>query len=99
MKNMTEKKGHFEKGRWVLESEPPVTRTDENVIDKRFTDATKSVLSSVDDVMKVTRDLVTTTEGKQYIEKTIKDTQTQIQKSFDEIISQIKDELDKKVKR
>ena len=96
---MAENKGHFEKGRWVLESEPPVTRTDENVIDKRFTDATKSVLSSVDDVMKVTRDLVTTTEGKQYIEKTIKDTQTQIQKSFDEIISQIKDELDKKVKR
>ena len=43
-------------------------------------------------------DLVTTEEGKQHIEKTIKDTQTQIQKSFDDIISRIKDELDKKVK-
>jgi len=95
---MTEKKGHFEKGRWVVESEPAVTQTGGNVIDKRFSEATKSVISSIDDVMKVTRDLVTTEEGKQYIEKTIKDTQTQIQKSFDEIISRVKDELDKKVK-
>ena len=98
MKNMTEKKGHFEKGRWVLESEPPVTQTGGNVIEKRFSEATKSVISSIDDVMKVTRDLVTTEEGKQYIEKTINDTQTQIQKSFEEIISRVKDELDKKVK-
>jgi len=81
-----------------MESEPPVTQTGENVIEKRFSEATKSVISSIDDVMKVTRDLVTTEEGKQHIEKTIKDTQTQIQKSFDDIISRVKDELDKKVK-
>ena len=49
-------------------------------------------------MMKVTRDLITTEEGKQYLEKTLKDTQTQIQKSFDEIISRVKDELDKKIK-
>ena len=99
---MTEQKGHFEQGRWVAENEPvatpAATPADGNVIDKRFSEATKSVISSVDDVMKVTRDLVTTEEGKQYIEKTIKDTQSQIQKSFDEIIGQIKSELDKKVK-
>jgi hypothetical protein len=95
---MTEQKGHFEQGRWVVESEPPVTRTDENVIDTRFSEATKSVISSVDNVMKVTRDLVTTEEGKQYIEKTMKDTQTQLQRSFDELISHLKGELDKKVK-
>jgi ElaB/YqjD/DUF883 family membrane-anchored ribosome-binding protein len=98
VKNMTEEKGHFEKGRWVVESEPSVSQTNGNVIDKRFSDAAKSVISSVDEVMKVTRDLVTTEEGKQYIEKTIKDTQMQIQKSFDEIISRAKDELDKKIK-
>ena len=98
VKNMTEKKGHFEKGRWVLESEPSVTQTGENVIEKRFYEATKSVISSIDDVMKVTHDLVTTEEGKQYIEKTLKDPQMQIQKSFAEIISRVKDELDKKVK-
>ncbi len=96
---MAENKGHFEKGRWVVESELPVTPPEGNVIDKRFSDATKSVISSIDDVMKVTHDLVTTEEGKQYIEKTIKDTQTQIQKSFDDIISRVKDEVDKKVKQ
>jgi hypothetical protein len=95
---MTEQKGHFEQGRWVVESEPLVTQPDENVIDKRFSEATKSVISSVDNVMKVTRDLVATEEGKQFIEKTIKDTQTQIQRSFDEIIGRLKNELDKKVK-
>jgi hypothetical protein len=93
---MTEKKGHFEKGLWVAETEPPVTPTGGNVIDKRFSDATQSLISSVNDVMKVTHDLVTTEEGKQYIEKTLKDTQGQIQKSFDEIISRLKDKMDKK---
>ena len=93
---MTEQKGHFEQGVWVAENEPPVTRTGENVIDKRFSDATQSLLVSVNDVMKVTHDLVTTEEGKQYIEKTLKDTQAQIQKSFDEIFTRIKVRLDKK---
>ncbi|MDD1698810.1 MAG: hypothetical protein LUQ36_10635 [Methanoregula sp.] len=87
---MTEKKGHFEKGLWVEENEPSVTHTGGNVIDKRFSDATQSLISSVNDVMKVTHDLITTEEGKQYIEKTLKDTQAQIQKSFDEIISRWK---------
>lgn len=96
---MTEQKGHFEKGRWVTDSEPASAQTEANVIDKRFSEATKSVIMSVDNVMKVTRDLVTTKEGKQYIEKIIQDTQTQIQKSFDEIVSHVKNELDKTVKK
>lgn len=95
---MAEKKGHFEKGLFVEDKEPPATQTGAPVIDQRLSDATKSVISSVDDMLKVTRDLLTTEEGKQYLEKTLKDTQTQIQKSFDEIISKLKDELDKKVK-
>ena len=94
---MTETKGQFKNGVWVVETETPAPQPDVNVIDKRFSEATKSVISSIDDVMKVTHDLVTTEEGKQYIEKTIKDTQTQIQKSFDEIINRVKTEMDKKV--
>jgi len=93
---MTEKKGHFENGRWVEESEPSVTQTGGNVIDKRFSEATQAVISSVNDVMNVTHDLITTEEGKQYIEKTIKNTQEQIQKSFDEIVSRLKGKLDKR---
>jgi hypothetical protein len=93
---MTEKKGHFEKGLWVEETKPPVIPKSENVIDKRFSDATQSLISSVNDVMKVAHDLVTTEEGKQYIEKTLRDTQAQIQKSFDEIISPLKEKMEKK---
>jgi hypothetical protein len=96
---MTEEKGHFEKGVWVVESKPSATQTDGNVIDKRFTESTKAFISSVNDVMKVTHDLVTTKEGKQYIEKTINDTQMQIQKSFDGIIKSVKDELDKNLNK
>ena len=93
---MNEKNGHFEKGVWVAENEPSVTSTAENVIDKRLAEATQSLIFSVNDVMKVTHDLVTTEEGKQYIEKTLRDTQSQIQKSFDEMISRVKDKLSKK---
>jgi hypothetical protein len=96
---MSGNKGHYEKGQWVAESDPPVTPTGGNDIDKRFAEATKSVIASVDEVKKVTRDLVTTEEGKQYIEKTIRETETQIQKSFDEIINRVKDELDKNAKK
>ncbi len=96
VKNMTGTKGHFEKGQWVAENEPSVTKTDEKVIDKRFSDATQSLLLSLNDMMKVTHDLVTTEEGKQYVEKTLRTTQMQIQKSFDEIISRVKDKMDKK---
>ena len=94
VKNMTEKNGHFENGRWVAENETSVTQTSENIIDKRFSEATQAVISSVNDVMNVTNDLITTEEGKQYIEKTIKNTQAQIQKSFDEIISRVKGKMD-----
>jgi hypothetical protein len=95
---MTEKKGHFEKGVWVLDSEPVQPRANGDAIDKRFSEATKAVISSIDTVMGVTHDLVATEEGKQYIEKTIKDAQVQIQQSFDAIISRAKAELEK-VKR
>lgn len=95
---MTEIKGHFEKGLWVKDAEPACPVPDPNAFDKRFSEATKSVISSIDDVMKVTHDLVTTEEGKQYIEKTLKESQVQVQKSFDDIITRVKTELDKKVK-
>jgi hypothetical protein len=95
---MTDEKGHFEQGRWVVETPVPAPQNNEAVIDKRLADATKSVISSIDDVMKVTHDLITTDEGKQYIDKTMKDMQAELQKSFEQIIRRAKDELAKKVK-
>lgn len=89
---MTEKPGHFEKGIWV-EDRPP--QANGEAIDKRLSEATKAVIVSIDNVMNVTHDLVATEEGKQFIEKTFRDTEKQVQKSFDAIISRVKDELEK----
>lgn len=93
--SMTGKTGHFEKGQWVVDSEPPAPKANEDAIDKRLSEATRAVISSIDNVMTVTHDLVATDEGKQFIEITIKDAQKQIQQSFDAIISRAKAELDK----
>jgi hypothetical protein len=95
---MTEEKGHFEQGRWIVETMAPAPQNNEMVIDKRLADATKSVIASIDDVMKVTHDLITTEEGKQYIDKTMKEMQVELQKSFEQIIRRAKDELAKKAK-
>jgi len=92
---MTDKPGHFEKGIWVEDSQPASPQVNSEAIEKRLSQATKAVITSIDSVMSVTRDLVTTDEGKQFIEKTMKDTQNQIQVSFDAIISRARAELDK----
>jgi hypothetical protein len=92
---MTEKPGHFEKGLWVEDRPPATPRANGDAIDKRLSDATKAVISSIDNVMNVTHDLVATEEGKQFIDTTIRDTRKQIQLSFDAIISRAKIELEK----
>ena len=91
---MTEKKGHFEKGLWV---EDPVAAPakEENQIEIRLAAATKSVLVAMDDFAKVTRDLVATEEGKKHIENTVKETTVQVRKSFDDVLSQARAEVDK----
>jgi hypothetical protein len=91
---MTDKKGHFEKGHWV---EEPVAAPakEESQIDIRIAAATKSVISAMNDLAKVTHDLVATQEGKKYIENTVKETTVQVQKSFDDILARAKAEMDK----
>jgi hypothetical protein len=89
---MAEKPGHFEKGIWVEDHAP---QANGEAIDKRLSEATKAVISSIDNVMNVTHDLVATKEGKQYIETTIKDAQKHLQQSFDAILTRAKAELDK----
>jgi len=92
---MTDKPGHFEKGIWVEDIQPAAPQANGEAIEKRLSEAAKSVITSLDSVMSVTHDLVATDEGKQFIEKTMKDTQKQVQQSFDAIISRAKAELDK----
>lgn len=91
---MTEKKGHFKDGLWV---EDPVAapEQEEKPIDIRLAAATKSVISAMDDLAKVTHDLVATDEGKKHIEKTVKETTANVQKSFDDILARAKSEVEK----
>ena len=96
---MTEKPGHFEQGRWVEDPAPAAKTAAEPVIDKRLTDATKSVVSSIDQMMGVARDLLTTEEGKKYIGKTLEDTKHEIGKSFDAVLRQAKEEVDRHTRR
>lgn len=91
---MTEKKGHFEKGLWVEDTVAAPAKVEEP-IDVRIAAATKSVISAMDDLAKVTHDLVATEEGKKHIEKTVKETTVQVQKSFDDILARAKVEMDK----
>jgi hypothetical protein len=90
---MAEKKGHFDKGVWM--EDPAPSPAQEQPIDVRLANATKSVISAMDDFAKATRDLVTTEEGKKHIENTVKDTTAHVQKSFDDILAKAKAEAEK----
>lgn len=98
---MTEQKGHFEKGVWVEATVAPATPAatkNENPIDARLAAASRSVISAMDDLAKATHDLVATEEGKKHIEKTVKETTDEIEKSFNDIISKVKAEVEKAAK-
>ena len=93
-----EKPGHFEKGIWVEDKAVAAAPADAGAeaFDRRLSEATKAMFQSIDNVMNVTRDLVSTPEGKQYIEKSITDTRSQIQQSFDLFLKQARADLEKK---
>ncbi len=97
---MTEKAGHFEKGVWVDEPAVPKKNPETKIdpIDLRLAAATRQVLTALDELATATHDLVTTEEGKKHIEKTVKDTTTQVRKSFDEILARAKAGMDNAAK-
>ena len=94
---MTETSGHFEQGRWVKDP-VSVSPGNEIRIDARISTATTAVRAAMDEVATVTRDLVTSEEGKRYIEKTLQDTTVQVQKSFEDILIRTRAEIDTKIK-
>jgi hypothetical protein len=93
---MTGKNGHFVQGVWVEETAAP--EKNEVQIDARIEAATRAVITAIDEAAKVTHELVTTEEGKKHIEKTLKETTAQVQKSFDEVLKQAKSEMKKTIK-
>jgi hypothetical protein len=92
---MSEKAGHFENGIWIEEREPPTPQADRDAFEKRLSEATKAVITSIDNVMVVTHDLVNTDEGRQYIEKSIREAERQIQLSLDAIVGRVRAEVER----
>ena len=90
---MTTTNGHFEKGIWIEETVPAAENP--GTIDMRLADATKSVSVSIDELMTVAHDLVTTDEGRKCIGRTLEEAQAQLRKSFEEIIARAKLEVEK----
>jgi len=93
---MTETNGHFEEGRWVDDSSSAAARNNPSMMETRISEATASVIKSVEDLANVSHDLVTTEEGKQYLEKTLKDARAEIRKNVDRMIGSARLELRKK---
>jgi len=89
---MTETNGHFEKGIWI-EGTVPATETPDPV-DKRLSEATKSLRESIEELVTATFDLFTTDEGKMCMGRTFEEAQAQLRKSYDEIRARAKIELE-----
>jgi hypothetical protein len=100
---MTDAKGHFENGKWVLDKEEPATAapsaTAAPTMETRMNEAAKSVTTAFEDVIRVGRDLFETDQGRQYMEKTVKDAGAGFQKAFQDILSRAQDEIDRKARK
>jgi hypothetical protein len=94
---MTNAKGHFEQGRWVEDKESAPS-SPETPIDARISTATTAIIAAMDDIANVTRDLVTSEEGKKYIEKAVAESTTQVQKSIEDLLSRAKSDLERSIK-
>jgi len=94
---MTEQKGHFEKGRWIKEMEPSVVQPAGAALDQRLSEAVQGFRISLGEIVTITRELVTTEEGKQYVEQNVKHAQDRIRSSLDEIVIRAQNELDKRI--
>jgi hypothetical protein len=79
---MTEEKGHYEKGRWVLDPEPveeesapgaggpaPEEERGAPQVEDLAREASQSVKKAIDDVVVLGRNLFGTKEGRELIEK------------------------------
>lgn len=97
---LTEKNGRFVDGKWVEEQIPaqPVN-TSQAGIESRVAEVTKNVSATIDNAVKVGRELFETEEGRKYVEKSVRDAGNGLQKAFQDILTQAQAELDKTAKK
>jgi hypothetical protein len=106
MEEMEEKKGHFEKGRWVLDSdvqktsekeeknesseEPGQNKNSEDDFEKLIADTENSVKAAVDNIINLGNNLLGTKEGRKEIESRAKSAGKNFLKSIEEAVSDAK---------
>ena len=106
MEEMEEKKGHFEKGRWVLDSdvqktsekeeknesseEPGQNKNSEDDFEKLIKDTENSVKAAVDNIISLGNNLLGTKEGRKEIESRAKSAGKNFLKSIEEAVSDAK---------
>ncbi|MBN1167880.1 MAG: hypothetical protein JXA44_12245 [Methanospirillaceae archaeon] len=105
---MADTTGHFRNGRWVEETdaeEEPVLSHDpapENTagddMEIRIQAAKESVSHALQDVLDISRDIITTKEGHKHVEKTIEKTGSLFEKLISDVVSYTEKTLSKKKK-
>ncbi len=105
---MADTTGHFRNGRWIEETdaveEPALSeeKAEENKagddITIRIQAAKESVSHALQDVLDISRDIITTKEGHKHVEKTIEKTGSLIDKLISDVVSFTEKSLSKKKK-
>lgn len=95
MRVMAEKKGHFEKGRWlddeeITEDAAPGQGTDEdngNVedFDEKVAELKSSISKNLTDLFGVGKALITTEKGREHLAKKVKKAEEKIDKTIEDI--------------
>lgn len=93
---LTEKQGYFENGKWVEEQvKSAPAQSAQPAFEARIADVTKNVASSIDNAVKVGRDLFETEEGRKYVEKSVRDAGSGLQKALEDILKKAQTEMEK----
>ena len=92
---MTEKKGHFEKGKWVeneeiAESSVPGQGAGENTgniddFDEKIAELKSSISKNLGDIFGIGKALITTEKGREHLSKKVKKAEEKIDKTIEDI--------------
>lgn len=106
---MSEKKGHFEKGRWIPDPEPGADvriSPEEEIsgeakaktpdVEKLVDEASSSVHKAIDDVVHLGRHLFGTPEGREHIEKKARKAGKDLEQTIEDVAAAAREAIDKR---
>ncbi len=84
---MSEKKGHFDRGRWIEDSDPvsePEPAPAAPTVEERINEASQSVQKAVGDVVNSGQHLLGTPEGHEHIERAARNAAENLERAINE---------------